>query len=141
MGFLTLPGIVVIALILFVGAYFESLLRPLRKRGRWKVSSGIGLGLIGALGGVTLVGLAWVLGSSTPTIASLIICGLLGAVGTVASVWPLPASDCAPVCARSPGRRAGEMRRELLGLSRAWVSYFDLKNPVQARTPFTMRDL
>jgi serine/threonine protein kinase len=84
LGFLTLPGIVVIVLILFVGAYLESLLRPLRKLGRWRLSSGIGLGLIGALGGVTIVGLAWVLGSSTPTIASLIICGLLGAAGAVA---------------------------------------------------------
>jgi serine/threonine-protein kinase len=84
LGFLTLPGIVVIVLILFVGAYFESLLRPLRKLGRWKVSSGVGLALIGALGGVTVVGLAWVLGSATPTALSLIICGLLGVVGGVA---------------------------------------------------------
>ena len=84
LGFLTLPGIVVIVLILFVGAYFESLLRPLRKLGRWKLSSGVGLALLGALGGVTIVGLAWVLGLTTPTAVSLIICGLLGVVGAVA---------------------------------------------------------
>ena len=34
-GFVTVPGIVVILLILFVGAYLESLLRPLRKLGTW----------------------------------------------------------------------------------------------------------
>lgn len=83
-GFLTLPGIIVIVLILFVAAYVESLLRPLRKLGRWRTSSGIGLAIIGALGGVTVVGLAWVLGSSIPTYAALVICGLLGAVSTIA---------------------------------------------------------
>jgi serine/threonine protein kinase len=84
LGFLTLPGIVVIVLILFVGAYLESLLRPLRRLGKLKWSAAIGLVLIGACGGVTIVGLAWVLGSTIPTIASLIICGLLGATAAIA---------------------------------------------------------
>jgi serine/threonine-protein kinase len=83
-GFLTVPGIVVIALILFVGAYLESLLRPIRRRGKWTVGTVIGLGVIGALAGVTLVGLSWVLGSAIPSGVSLVLCGVLGALGAVA---------------------------------------------------------
>ncbi len=82
-GFATVPGVVVIVLILFVGANLEALFRSLRRNGRWRTSSGIRLAIVGAVGGVTLAGLAWVLGKAAPAVNSLLICGLLGAVAAV----------------------------------------------------------
>ena len=84
-GFATLPGVVVILLILLVSAYFESLLRSMRRQGRWRPSIGIGLCFIGALGGVTLVGLAWVVSRFAPSVRGLVSCALLGTGAAIVS--------------------------------------------------------
>jgi hypothetical protein len=82
-GFVTIPGVVVILLILFVFAYLESLVRPLWRYGRWYVRTGVGLGLIGLLAGVVATLLAWALGAYQPSIVTAIVCAVIGAVWAV----------------------------------------------------------
>jgi len=83
-GFLTLPGVLVIGLILFFVAYMESLLRPLR-RGRRGLSGVIGMAILGAGLGADLAGLMWLLGSPEPTIATVIVCAICGGGAAVAA--------------------------------------------------------
>jgi hypothetical protein len=78
LGFLSVPGAVSVLLLLFVIAYAESLLRSLR-RGKRSVSSTVGLTIVGALFGLDLVGIAWVLAKRQPTIATLVVCAVVGA--------------------------------------------------------------
>ena len=64
-GFLTAPGIAAVVALLFLLAYGESHLAPLRRRGRRRVSSLLGLAVAGAgLGGLSAV-LVWLTGSQT----------------------------------------------------------------------------
>jgi serine/threonine-protein kinase len=76
--FLTVPGGLLIALFLFVAAYMESLLRPLR-RGRRTVSGVAGMTLLGVALGVLVVGIMWQLGNPETTVTTLIICAACGA--------------------------------------------------------------
>ena len=68
---------------MFTIAYGESLLRSLRA-GKSTKTGPFGLALIGALFGVALVGMAWVLFRQVPTATSLVICAVLGAGAGVA---------------------------------------------------------
>jgi hypothetical protein len=88
-GFVTAPGIVVIVLALFVTAYLESLLRPLRRLGRWQRARGVAIGIVGAVGGVTVVALAWVTGLREPTMLTVAAGVLLGASATVVAAVAL----------------------------------------------------
>ncbi|HUO48972.1 MAG TPA: serine/threonine-protein kinase [Acidimicrobiales bacterium] len=78
LGLLSVPGAVTVLLLLFVIAYAESLLRTLR-RGKGSMTGVVGLTLIGALFGVAVVGVAWVLAKVVPTVPSLVVCAVLGA--------------------------------------------------------------
>jgi serine/threonine-protein kinase len=77
-GFESIAGAIPFLLFLFVLAYVESLLRSLR-RGKRTITSIAGLTIIGALVGIDLVGLVWVLAKHDPTVATLIVCAVLGA--------------------------------------------------------------
>jgi serine/threonine-protein kinase len=59
-------------------------MRSLR-RGKRLVSSVIGLTIIGALIGVDVVGLVWVLAHRQPTITGVIVCAILGAASGFAA--------------------------------------------------------
>ena len=67
-----------VLLLLFVIAYAESLLRSLR-RGKRTTTGVVGLTLVGALFGVDLVGIAWVLAKQVPTVTTLVACAVVGA--------------------------------------------------------------
>jgi serine/threonine-protein kinase len=76
--FLTIPGAVTVLLLLFLLAYAESRLRPLRS-GR-KHGRGIGgVVIIGAALGATLVLLGWMLGAPEPRARTVVICAMFGA--------------------------------------------------------------
>ena len=83
-AFLTIPGVLTIALLLFLIAYMESLLRSLR-RGKRQWSSLVGMALLGALLGATMVPLTWLLGSPEPTITTGVICAVCGGGAGVAA--------------------------------------------------------
>lgn len=83
-GFESIAGLLPFLLFLFVLAYAESLMRSLR-RGKRLVSSVIGLTIIGALIGVDVVGLVWVLAHRQPTITGVIVCAILGAASGFAA--------------------------------------------------------
>jgi hypothetical protein len=82
-GLLSAGGAVVILVLLFALAYAESFARTLRK-GRRSTTATVGLTVMGALLGVALVGLAWVLAVRTPTVATLVTCAVLGALAGLA---------------------------------------------------------
>ncbi|MGH9278655.1 MAG: hypothetical protein ACRD12_11205, partial [Acidimicrobiales bacterium] len=82
--FLTVPGVVTVLALLFLIAYAESLLRPLR-RGRRQVSGIGGLVVIGAGLGAALVPLGWMFGAPEPRARTFFICILLGAGAGVAT--------------------------------------------------------
>lgn len=83
-GFLTVPGVLVVGLLLFFFAYMESLLRPLR-RGRRGVSGVIGMAILGAGLGADIAGLLWLLGSPEPTIPTVVVCAICGSGAAVAA--------------------------------------------------------
>jgi Protein kinase domain len=82
-GVLTAAGAVTILLLLFALAYGESFARSLR-RGRRTRSATFGLAVMGALVGLGLVSLMWVTGFRAPTIATVVVCMVLGAATGVA---------------------------------------------------------
>ncbi len=85
-GLLSAGGAVVILVLLFALAYAESFARSLRKGKRSTVAM-VGLAAMGALIGVAVVGLAWVLAIRLPTVATLVACAVLGAAaGAVGAV-------------------------------------------------------
>ena len=81
--YVTLPGALAIALVLFAVAYIESLLRALR-RGRKQVSGVIGLAVLGAVVGLVAVLWAWLLAAVMPTTATEIMCAILGTASGLA---------------------------------------------------------
>ena len=98
-----MPGGVGIALTLFVLAYAESLLRSLR-RGRKRVTATIGMAVIGALLGVTMVVGVWLVARQEPVVATVAVCAALGMVGGAGGGHRRPtgsasaaASACGPV--------------------------------------------
>jgi serine/threonine-protein kinase len=82
--FLTVPGAIAIAAVLFAVAYAESLLRSLRRRKK-QISGPIGLALVGALVGVIVVAWAWLLTSVQPGTPALVVCVITGAASGVAA--------------------------------------------------------
>lgn len=78
----TVPGGAGIALTLFVLAYAESLLRSLR-RGRKKITATIGMAVIGALLGLTMVVGVWLVVRQEPAVATVAVCAALGMAGGV----------------------------------------------------------
>ena len=82
--FLTVPGVLVVALILFLLAYAESLLRPLR-RGRRRVVGVVGMVLLGTGLGVMAVLLGSLLGGSEPRRATAAVCMFLGGAAAAAA--------------------------------------------------------
>jgi hypothetical protein len=85
-GLLTAAGIVTILVLLFAGAYAESFARSLRKGRRVRTGT-IAMGAMGALIGTAVVSLAWVLGISAPTFATLAGCAALGAGAGIAAAY------------------------------------------------------
>ncbi len=77
-AWLSVPGAVGIALVLFVIAYAESLLRSLR-RGRKRITGTVDMVGVGVLFGVAAVWLAWLSGISQPLITTTAVCAVLGA--------------------------------------------------------------
>jgi Kef-type K+ transport system membrane component KefB len=77
------PAGITLLLLLFTIGYAESLLRSLR-RGKSTKTGPLGLALIGAVFGVALVGVTWVLFRQVPTVTSLVLCAVLGAGAGVA---------------------------------------------------------
>jgi hypothetical protein len=75
----TVPGVLACAALLFLLAYAEALLRPLRRRGRRRITSWIGTTLVGAALGALAVAFAWLLNVAAPTVPSLVVCGVTGA--------------------------------------------------------------
>jgi serine/threonine protein kinase len=105
-AFLTIPGVLVLALVLFLLAYVESLMRPLR-RGRRQVTGLVGMVVLGGGLGLVLVPFAWLLGGAEPTMTTAVVSMLFGAGAAVAAalaairVWQR---------ARIKPRRAAEAR-------------------------------
>jgi serine/threonine-protein kinase len=83
-AFASVTGAAPFILLLFVLAYSESILRTLR-RGKKSVGGIAGLTVIGALIGVDIVGIAWVLAHRDPTTAGLLACAILGAASGFAA--------------------------------------------------------
>jgi hypothetical protein len=82
-AFLSAPGIGAIIGLLFVLAYGESQLAPLRRRGRRRLTSTLGLAIAGAgLGAVAAV-LAWLVGTELLLTTTVSLCAALGALGGV----------------------------------------------------------
>ena len=93
-GFLTIPGVVLALAALFALAYLESLIKPLWRFGRWRPAPAIGQALVGALLGVVLSGLGWVLGRYQPGLPPVVACAVVGALfgvslGVLAARWGL----------------------------------------------------
>lgn len=105
-GLLTVPGVLILGLALFVVAYMESLLRPLL-RGHRQVSGVIGMTVLGAGLAVSLVGLTWTLGGPEPTAATISVCAACTAgaacATSIAAVRMAKRARIRP--RRSPGRK------------------------------------
>jgi hypothetical protein len=78
-AWLSVEGIVLVLLVLFSLAYIEQFARSLW-RGRRRASATLGLPIFTALLGVTIVGIAWLAAGQQPTLASAVICAVLGAI-------------------------------------------------------------
>ena len=78
-AFTTAPGIAAVVALLFLLAYAESQLAPLRRRGRRRIASFVGLGLAGAgVGGLAAV-FSWLLGSEPLAGSAVLRCAAVGA--------------------------------------------------------------
>jgi serine/threonine-protein kinase len=75
----TVPGVLACAALLFLLSYAEALLRPLRRRGRRRVTSWIGMTIVGAGLGAVAVAFAWLLDVAAPTVVGLVVCAVTGA--------------------------------------------------------------
>jgi zinc transporter ZupT len=71
--------VLAIAALLFLLAYAEALLRPLRRRGRRRLTSWFGMTLVGAALGAVAVAFAWLLDVAAPTVVGLVLCAITGA--------------------------------------------------------------
>ncbi len=82
-GLLSVPAGITLLLLLFTIGYGESLLRSLRA-GKSTKTGPLGLAVIGAVFGVALVGVGWVVFRQIPTAVGLVVCAVLGAGAGVA---------------------------------------------------------
>jgi len=79
-AYLTVPGVIMIASLLFIAGYPASILRGMR-RGRKKVTGTVGLTILGGLFGVFVVCGMWLFGGKEPvsgTLAASVVVGMLG---------------------------------------------------------------
>lgn len=76
----TVPGVATIMLLVLVLAYGETFLRPMRRKAQRKVSGLIGMLIVGAGFGVSLVLLAWAFLSIELTTTSLVACAGAGSL-------------------------------------------------------------
>jgi len=81
--FASVPGAVLVALVLFVAAYVEAIIRPLRRRRRVRASDVIALTLLGGAAGTALILASWTIGQRllVPATAAIIV-ATMGAAGT-----------------------------------------------------------
>jgi hypothetical protein len=77
--YLTVPGIAAIAALLFLLAYAESMLSPLRRRGRRRIASYVGLLVVGAALGAVMVVFAWLLSMHQLAPQTAVAAAVLGA--------------------------------------------------------------
>jgi serine/threonine protein kinase len=82
-AFVSAPGIGAIIGLLFVLAYGESQLAPLRRRGRRRLTSTLGLALAGAGLGALAAVFAWLVGTELLLSTTVYVCAALGALGGV----------------------------------------------------------
>ncbi|MGQ0616897.1 MAG: serine/threonine-protein kinase [Acidimicrobiia bacterium] len=80
---LTVPGGTAVVLALFVLAYAESFLKPLR-RGRHRRSAYVGMAGVGAAAGLVAVLVGWLLGAPEPAAVTVVSC-LAGALAGLAA--------------------------------------------------------
>ncbi|MCW2607462.1 MAG: putative protein kinase [Frankiales bacterium] len=80
----TVPGGLAVAALLFLLAYAEALLRPLRRRGRRRITSLVGLAVVGALLGALAAVFAWLSQRQPLTPTSAGACSVVGAAAGVA---------------------------------------------------------
>lgn len=78
-AWLNVEGIALIVLVLFSLAYIEQFARSLW-RGRRRTSATLGLGIFTALLAVAIVGVAWLVAGKQPTLATAVVCAVLGAI-------------------------------------------------------------
>jgi serine/threonine-protein kinase len=83
-GAVSAVGGAVLLLLLLAVAYLESNLKALR-RGKRKVSGTISLVVIGAVSGVVIAGIVWVVAGVEPQIAGLVACAAAGALSAGAA--------------------------------------------------------
>jgi serine/threonine protein kinase len=76
---LTVQGVAVVVVILFSLAYVEQFVRSLW-RGKRRPSAGVGLVIMMALLAIAIVGLAWLVAGTQPTLGGAVVCAALGAV-------------------------------------------------------------
>ena len=81
--FLTVPGIAAVVALLFLLAYGESQLAPLRRRGRRRWSSLIGLAVAGAALGALAAVFSWLTGTHLLETSALAQCAAVGAAAGV----------------------------------------------------------
>lgn len=99
-SFPTLPGIATVAATLVLLAYAESVLRPLRRRARRRVTGTVALMIVGAGLGVVAFSYAWLLKATEVTVPGAAVCAGAGAAaGLVAALTAIQI-----------GRRARVMR-------------------------------
>jgi serine/threonine-protein kinase len=84
--FFTLTGIGGLLLVLLAVANLESSLKPLRP-GHYRIRSGIGAALSGAIAGFGLVVISGALGLAEPTVASVVVTAVLAAGAGVAATF------------------------------------------------------
>jgi serine/threonine protein kinase len=91
-SYFTLPGILVVVLSLVLLAYAESVLRPLRRQARRRVTGSIALVVLGAGFGLLAYGHAWLLKATDVTVAGAATCAVAGAAtGLLAALTAIQA--------------------------------------------------
>jgi serine/threonine protein kinase len=97
-SYLTLPGILVVVLSLVLLAYAESVLRPLRRQARRRITGTIALVVLGAGFGLLVHAHAWLLKATEVTAAGAVTCAVAGAVtGLLAALTAIQAGRRARV--------------------------------------------
>ena len=81
-GLLSVPAGITLLLLLITIGYGESLLRSLRA-GKSTKTGPLGLAVVGAVFGVALVGVGWVVFRQVPTAVGLVVCAVLSAAAGV----------------------------------------------------------
>lgn len=85
--FASVPGVALVAIMLFVAAYAESILRPLRRGARARATALVSLSLLGAAAGAAVVLASWTIGHRLLVpVAAVLVVVATGATGTCLAV-------------------------------------------------------